>query len=46
MNEKVIPIIIKKPSASAMQANAGFKFRLPFKNNGATDIEIDFHFAK
>lgn len=47
MNEKMIPLVIKKPNSSNMQqANAGSKFRLPFKNNGTQDLEIEFSFAK
>ena len=47
MNEKIIPLVIKKPNSSNIQqANAGSKFRLPFKNNGAQDLEIEFSFAK
>lgn len=46
LNEKMIPLVIKKPSSVALQANGGSKFRLPFKNNGTQEIEIDFTFAK
>ena len=47
MNEKMIPLVIKKPTSSTMQqANAGSKFRLPFKNTGTLDLEIEFSFAK
>ena len=47
MNEKMIPLVIKKPNSSNLQqANAGSKFRLPFKNNGVQDLEIEFSFAK
>lgn len=43
----MIPLVIKKPTSSTMQqANAGSKFRLPFKNTGTLDLEIEFSFAK
>ena len=43
----MIPLVIKKPTSSTMQqANAGSKFRLPFKNTGTIDLEIEFSFAK
>ena len=43
----MIPLVIKKPTSSNMQqANAGSKFRLPFKNTGTLDLEIEFSFAK
>jgi hypothetical protein len=38
-NEKVVPIVIKK-------GQQGQKFRIPFKNDGPQDLEIDFTFAK
>ena len=34
LKEKVIPLVVKKPSSANMQANGGSKYRLPFKNNG------------
>lgn len=37
MKERMIPVVVKKPVGSAAltsAANAGSKFRLPFKNNG------------
>lgn len=37
--EKVIPLVVKKGQSCQ-------KFRIPFKNNGAQDIEIDFTFSK
>lgn len=37
---KVVPLVIKKG------VSGGQKFRIPFKNNGAQEIEIDFTFAK
>lgn len=47
MNEKMIPLVIKRPSSSTIQANnAGTKFRLPFKNLGVQDLEIEFSFSK
>ena len=47
LNEKTIPLVIKRPSASTLQqASAGSKFRLPFKNNGAQELEIEFSFAR
>jgi hypothetical protein len=39
LNEKVVPLVIKK-------GQAGQKFRIPFKNNGPQDLDIDFTFAK
>ena len=38
-NEKVIPLVVKKGQSNQ-------KFRLPFKNNGPQDLEIDFTFVK
>jgi hypothetical protein len=38
-NEKVIPLVVKKGQSCQ-------KFRIPFKNCGAQDLEIDFTFAK
>lgn len=49
MKERLIPVVVKKPVGSAAltsAANAGSKFRLPFKNNGPQEIEIEFTFAK
>lgn len=47
LNEKAIPLVIKRPSAQTLQqASAGSKFRLPFKNNGAQELEIEFSFAR
>jgi hypothetical protein len=37
--EKVIPLVVKKGQSCQ-------KFRIPFKNNGAQDLEIDFTFSK
>ena len=39
LNEKVIPLVVKKGQSCQ-------KFRIPFKNNGLQDLEIDFSFAK
>lgn len=38
-NEKVIPIVVKKGQSNQ-------KFRIPFKNCGPQDLEIDFTFIK
>lgn len=38
-NEKVVPLVVKK-------GQTGQKFRIPFKNSGSQDLEIDFTFAK
>lgn len=38
-NEKVIPLVVKK-------GQNGQKFRIPFKNNGPQDLDIDFTFVK
>ena len=38
-NEKVVPLVIKKGQSCQ-------KFRLPFKNTGSQDLEIDFTFVK
>lgn len=46
LNEKMIPLIVKKPCSAAMQANGGSKYRIPFKNNGTQELEIEFSFAK
>jgi hypothetical protein len=49
MKERLIPVVIKKPVGSAAltsAANAGSKFRLPFKNNGTQEIEVEFTFSK
>jgi hypothetical protein len=38
LNERMIPVVIKKPvgpSALTTAGNAGSKFRLPFKNNSS-----------
>ena len=42
-NERVVPLVVKKGPQSGSGAQ---KFRLPFKNMGANEIEIDFSFAK
>jgi hypothetical protein len=34
LKEKLIPLIVKKPSSAALQASGASKYRLPFKNNG------------
>lgn len=39
LNEKVIPLVVKKGQSTQ-------KFRIPFKNNGPQDLDIDFTFAK
>lgn len=45
--DRMIPIVIKKPTGLQSSAAAGgSKFRLPFKNNGPQDLEIEFSFAK
>jgi hypothetical protein len=42
-NERLVPLVVKKgPNAGA----GAQKFRLPFKNMGASEIEVDFSFAK
>ena len=38
-NEKVIPVVVKKGLSNQ-------KFRIPFKNSGSQDLDIDFMFAK
>jgi hypothetical protein len=38
-NEKIVPLVIKKGQSCQ-------KFRLPFKNTGAQDLELDFTFVK
>jgi len=38
-NQKVVPIVIKKGQSCQ-------KFRIPFKNNGPQDLDVDFSFAK
>jgi hypothetical protein len=38
-NEKVVPLVIKKGQSCQ-------KFRVPFENTGAQDLEIDFTFVK
>lgn len=38
-NEKIVPLVIKKGQSCQ-------KFRLPFKNTGAQDFELDFTFVK
>lgn len=38
-NEKVIPLVVKKGVNNQ-------KFRIPFKNNGPQDLDIDFTFVK
>lgn len=35
LNEKLIPLIVKKPNSAGLAANGGSKYRLPFKNNGS-----------
>lgn len=42
-NQKVVPLVVKKGPNMGSGAQ---KFRLPFKNNGASEIEIEFSFAK
>jgi hypothetical protein len=39
MNEKVIPLALKKGQNCQ-------KFRIPFKNNGPQEVEVDFSFLK
>jgi hypothetical protein len=39
LGEKVIPLVVKKGQSTQ-------KFRIPFKNSGAQDLDIDFTFAK
>jgi hypothetical protein len=39
LKEKIIPLVVKKGQSCQ-------KFRIPFKNNGAQDLDIDFTFAK
>jgi len=41
-NEKVVPIVVKKGPQSGTGAQ---KFRLPFKNMGSEEIEVEFKFA-
>lgn len=38
-NEKVIPLVVKKGQNNQ-------KFRIPFKNIGPQDLDIDFTFVK
>ncbi len=38
-NEKVIPLVVKKGQSNQ-------KFRIPFKNTGPQDLDIDFTFVK
>ena len=42
-NERVVPLVVKKGPQSGTGAQ---KFRLPFKNMGANEIEVEFSFAK
>lgn len=42
-NQKVVPIVVKKGANVGAGAQ---KFRLPFKNMGAQEMEIEFSFAK
>jgi hypothetical protein len=42
-NQKVIPLVVKK---GPQVGSAAQKFRLPFKNMGSSEIEIEFTFAK
>lgn len=48
MKERMIPIVIKKPvgTAALTSSAAASKFRLPFKNNGTQELEVEFSFAK
>lgn len=39
LNERIIPLVVKK-------GQAGQKFRIPFKNNGPQDLDLEFTFAK
>lgn len=39
LGEKVVPLVLKKGQSCQ-------KFRIPFKNIGAQDLDIDFTFAK
>ena len=41
-NEKVVPLVVKKGPQSGTGAQ---KFRLPFKNMGNQEIEVEFKFA-
>ena len=38
-NEKVIPLVVKKGVNNQ-------KFRIPFKNTGPQDLDVDFTFVK
>jgi hypothetical protein len=42
-NERVVPLVVKK---GPQQGTGAQKFRLPFKNLGSLEIEVDFSFAK
>jgi hypothetical protein len=42
-NERVVPLVVKK---GPQQGTGAQKFRLPFKNLGSSEIEVDFSFAK
>jgi hypothetical protein len=42
-NQKVVPLVVKKGPNMGSGAQ---KFRLPFKNNGTSELEIEFTFAK
>ena len=42
-NQRVVPLVVKKGAQSGSGAQ---KFRLPFKNSGAQEMEIEFTFAK
>lgn len=39
LNEKVVPLVVKKGQSCQ-------KFRIPFKNNGPQDLDLEFNFAK
>lgn len=39
MGEKIIPLAVKKGQPNQ-------KFRIPFKNTGASEVDIDFSFLK
>lgn len=42
-NQRVVPVVVKKGGNAGSAAQ---KFRLPFKNMGASEMEIEFTFAK
>lgn len=42
-NQRVVPLVVKKGAATGSGAQ---KYRLPFKNNGSSEMEIEFTFAK